>query len=54
MLEKTLYNYAIRLLARGEQTVFQLTTKLTQNYKILNKELHCSEDLLQSADSVNK
>jgi regulatory protein len=36
-LEKKLYNYAIRLLARGEQTALQLTTKLSQKCLSLNQ-----------------
>ncbi len=47
MLEKTLYNYAIRLLARGEQTAFQLTTKLTQKYKSLTLKSVLSGELSQ-------
>ena len=36
-ISKILYDYAVRLLARGEKTVLQLTTKLTQKLIILNK-----------------
>ncbi len=36
-LEKKLYNYAIRLLTRGEQTACQLTTKLNQKCVSLNQ-----------------
>lgn len=36
-IEKKLYDYAIRLLARGEKTSLQLTTKLNQKLMLLKQ-----------------
>ena len=36
-IEKKLYDYAIRLLARGEKTALQLTTKLNQKLIVLKQ-----------------